>query len=132
MTPAGWYPNPDGTPTLRYWNGQSWTPHSAPLEPAGNAPMVGYAAAMAPPQNNSLATASLVLGIVGAIFEWGGVLTLTVGVLALIFGAVGLSRAPSLGNRGRGKAIAGLILGCFAIFAYVVWGLLTFGILWII
>lgn len=24
---AGWYSDPDGTPNLRWWNGQSWTEH---------------------------------------------------------------------------------------------------------
>lgn len=24
---AGWYSDPDGTPNLRWWNGQSWTDH---------------------------------------------------------------------------------------------------------
>jgi uncharacterized protein DUF2510 len=26
----GWYPDPDGTPRLRLWNGAGWTPHYAP------------------------------------------------------------------------------------------------------
>ncbi len=24
---AGWYSDPDGTPNLRWWNGQDWTDH---------------------------------------------------------------------------------------------------------
>ncbi|WP_085191691.1 DUF2510 domain-containing protein [Mycolicibacterium doricum] len=24
-TPAGWYPNPDGSPSERYWDGGRWT-----------------------------------------------------------------------------------------------------------
>src|SRR6185437_13126862 len=28
FTPAGWYPNPDGTGGLRYWNGTRWTEHT--------------------------------------------------------------------------------------------------------
>jgi hypothetical protein len=31
MTPvAGWYPDPAGTPDLRYWDGQTWTEQMAP------------------------------------------------------------------------------------------------------
>ncbi|MFY2786609.1 MULTISPECIES: DUF4429 domain-containing protein [Nocardiaceae] len=28
--PAGWYPNPDRNGSLRYWDGQMWTTHTAP------------------------------------------------------------------------------------------------------
>ena len=26
-TPAGWYPDPDGGDSLRYWDGTAWTEH---------------------------------------------------------------------------------------------------------
>ena len=29
-TPAGWYPDPDGSGGQRYWDGNSWTEHRAP------------------------------------------------------------------------------------------------------
>lgn len=29
-TPAGWYPDPDGSGGQRYWDGNSWTDHRAP------------------------------------------------------------------------------------------------------
>ena len=29
--PAGWYPAPDGARVQRYWDGQGWTEHTAPL-----------------------------------------------------------------------------------------------------
>ncbi|HET7310433.1 MAG TPA: DUF2510 domain-containing protein [Mycobacteriales bacterium] len=25
LPPPGWYPNPDGTPSLRWWSGLAWT-----------------------------------------------------------------------------------------------------------
>jgi hypothetical protein len=35
--PPGWYPDPDGKPTDRYWNGSEWTestrPQSANISP---------------------------------------------------------------------------------------------------
>src|SRR5947209_12217369 len=27
----GWFPDPDGSPRLRLWDGSRWTPHYAPL-----------------------------------------------------------------------------------------------------
>lgn len=35
MTPApGWYPDPSGAPQQRWFDGSTWTAHSAPLAPA--------------------------------------------------------------------------------------------------
>lgn len=35
---AGWYPHPEMTNTQRYWDGQSWTDHIAPLDTASPTP----------------------------------------------------------------------------------------------
>lgn len=59
---------------------------------------------------NGSAIASLVLGIVG-IF---GVILFPLGILAIIFGLLGLKKAKQL-HTGNGMAIAGLILGCIPI-----------------
>jgi hypothetical protein len=32
-TPAGWYPDPDGSGGQRYWDGSGWTEHRAPAAP---------------------------------------------------------------------------------------------------
>jgi hypothetical protein len=32
-TPAGWYPDPDGSAGQRYWDGSAWTEHRAPAAP---------------------------------------------------------------------------------------------------
>lgn len=41
-TPAGWYPDPDGSGGQRYWDGTVWTEHRAPAvaapQPAGEIP----------------------------------------------------------------------------------------------
>ena len=33
-TPAGWYPDPDGSGGQRYWDGSAWTEHQSPATPA--------------------------------------------------------------------------------------------------
>ena len=68
-------------------------------------------------QANGMAVASLVLGIVGAVF---GLIPLTFfialicGVLALIFGAIAWKKANAGAGR-KGMAIAGFILGLVAV-----------------
>jgi hypothetical protein len=72
-----------------------------------------------PVPTNGLATAALVLGIIGAVLFWTVWAGILLGILATIFGAVGLSRT----NRGapnKGMAVAGLVLGVLAIIASVV------------
>jgi hypothetical protein len=67
---------------------------------------------------NGLAVAALVVGIVGLVLfwtVWGG---LILGILGIVFGAVGISKA----NRGapnKGMATAGLVLGAVALVASV-------------
>lgn len=63
-----------------------------------------------PPQGNGMAVASLVLGILAVPFglvTWPGAL---LGILAIIFGALGISKGNKVG-KGKGMAIAGLVLG---------------------
>lgn len=62
---------------------------------------------------NSLATAAMVLGIVGAALLWVPFLNLILGTLAIVFGAIAMRRDTK-----RGQAIAGLVLGIipFAVF----------------
>jgi hypothetical protein len=52
---------------------------------------------------NGMATASLVLGIIGFLLP-------ILSILALIFGGIGISKANQ-GAAGKGLAIAGLVLG---------------------
>ncbi len=58
-------------------------------------------------ENKGKAIAGLVLGIVGVIFSWVPILNFILGILALIFSGLSLSKKEP----GRGMAIAGLILG---------------------
>lgn len=64
---------------------------------------------------NGMATAALVLGILALITSWTVIGGVILGLLAVILGFLGLRKArPNLGN-GRGRAIAGIILGLLSI-----------------
>jgi Domain of unknown function (DUF4190)/Protein of unknown function (DUF2510) len=139
--PGGeWRADPFRRHEHRYWDGAAWTDHvsdrglqstdlpvpSPPLSPSLPAPpprpgtgssAVGRDRVVAPLPHpgpvNPFAIAALVLGIVWVL--WIGSL------LAVIFGHVALSHIRDSGGvqRGRGMAIAGLVLG------YVALGLLV-------
>lgn len=57
-------------------------------------------------QGNGLGVAALVLGIIGIVFFWVPFVNWISGVLAIIFGAVGVRKPVK-----KGVAKAGLILG---------------------
>jgi hypothetical protein len=87
----------------------------------GSMPPQGQAPPARPIGGGGMATAALVLGILALITSFtviGGVL---LGLLAIIFGIIGLRRANRGLALGRGRAIAGIILGLLGI---VVAGLL--------
>jgi uncharacterized membrane protein len=68
-----------------------------------------------PVSGGGMATAALVLGLLALITSFtviGGVL---LGLLAIIFGVIGLRRANRGLALGRGRAIAGIILGVLGI-----------------
>jgi hypothetical protein len=62
-----------------------------------------------------MAVASLVVGLIGLL-----IFGVVMGILAIIFGAVGIGKANKLGGKGKGMAIAGLILGIVDILAWIV------------
>jgi hypothetical protein len=94
-------------------------PYPAPQQPAYS-PQFNYPQFVRAP-SNGLATASLVLGIIGGALAliavatfWAaaaGVTGFLLGLLAAIFGGVGLQNARRV-NVGRSAAKAGVILGC--------------------
>jgi uncharacterized membrane protein len=61
-----------------------------------------------------MGTAGLVLGIIGVVLCWSP-LGIILGILAIIFGSVGLSRAKRGEATNRGAATAGLVLGIVAV-----------------
>jgi hypothetical protein len=84
-------------------------PFPSPTEPSGYAPP-------ATPASNGLATTGGVLGIVGFVLGWipliGILFGLVIGILAIIFSSIALSRSGRMpGQVGKGMAITGLVLG---------------------
>jgi hypothetical protein len=113
---AGWAAPPPPPPT--------GAPAPGPYDPsAGYAQQQGYGYGYGPVQqkNNGMAIAALVCGLVGLLF-----FNVILGPLALIFGLVGLNQINKAGGRlkGRGMAIAGIILAPFDI-AIGIWALST-------
>jgi hypothetical protein len=80
-----------------------------------------------PVQGNGLAVASLVLGITSIAFCWWGLLTLVQIVLAVVFGGVAIQAANQGAGR-KGMAVAGLLCGVVGFAAYVLFGISTLGI----
>ena len=85
----------------------------------------GYPQAQA--QSNGMALASMILGITSIVFCWWGIFSLAQIVLAIVFGVIGLGRANA-GAGGRGQALAGIICGSVGAFFYLIVGILTVGI----
>jgi hypothetical protein len=68
--------------------------------------------ASAPSQEgNGLAVAGLVMGIIAVVLCFVPFLNWVLGILAVIFGGVGMAKANRIGGKNKGMAIAGLILG---------------------
>jgi hypothetical protein len=124
--PAGvsprWSDDPTGRHESRFWDGQAWTAYVADsgvqtIDPPQLLPPSGfpkYDDGQVSTRTNGLAIASMVLGIVW-IFWIGS-------VLAVIFGHValrGIKRSAGA-ERGRGMALAGLVLGYLAIAVFAV------------
>jgi uncharacterized membrane protein len=68
-----------------------------------------------PQPRNGLAIPALVLGILAVVLFWtvlGGIL---LGVLALVFGILGMRRARRDGAPHRGLSVAGAVLGALAL-----------------
>ncbi len=121
-TPPGWYQEPP-TGRQRWWDGIQWgfyppEGHAASaVRPSGSTgpttypyARVAYPAPYRRP-TNGMATASLVLGIIGVVM----CTFIVPSVLAVVFGIIGVRRANRLGREGKGKAVWGLVLGGFVL-----------------
>ncbi len=100
---------------------------SQPYAPPGYAYQQMYAAGYgypAPATGNGMAVAALVLGILSVVLSWLPFFDWVLAALAIIFGAVGISRANQRMGAGKGMAVAGVILGIITIalgLAFFLW-----------
>lgn len=62
-------------------------------------------------KNNGLAIAGFVVSLVSLIINFGGI----VGLVGTILSGIGLSKSKQLNGKGKGMAIAGLIIGIIGI-----------------
>jgi hypothetical protein len=123
--PAGWYADPSGLPTDRYWDGLAWTEQTRPRLAQAPMPAPGYGGSQAVAYGarpaNGMGTAALVMGILGIIM-----LPIVFSILAIIFGSVGIGRANRGAATNKGVAIAGLVLGLIGIPLGALIGMLVF------
>ena len=101
---------------LTHSNPQAPAPAPAPAAPAQAYPYSTPGAIV----SNGMATTGGVLGIVGFVLSWipllGILVGLVIGILAIVFGSIGISRSGRLpGAVGRGMAITGLVLGILTV-----------------
>jgi uncharacterized membrane protein YvbJ len=59
-------------------------------------------------KNDGMCMASFILSLVG------------LGILPIIFGVIGLNNTSKNGTKGRGFAIAGIVIGCVELVAYLI------------
>lgn len=142
MNPAaGWYADPAGSNQLRYWDGSSWTEHTAPpptpAPPAPpQSPAYGYAQTpsrpgvataayptyvVAVPPKNSKATRGLVWAIISIVINPFALPS----ILAIVFGMQGLSAAGQMEqagvpNAGRSRAISAIVVGSVGAALFVI------------
>src|SRR3954469_953858 len=86
-----------------------------PESAAPPAPPAMPVAPAAAPATGGLAVAALVIGIVAIVLSFTVVFGFVLGGLAIVFGAIAISRARTPGGGSKGMGVAGLVLGVVAI-----------------
>lgn len=106
--------------------------HNAPDTPGPGGSPQGSARFTRPlagpqPTGNGLAIAGMTLGIVSLPTCWTGLLALTLIILSIVFSSIGIRNA----NHGaplKGMAIAGLVCGIIGALGYLIIGIASAGI----
>lgn len=105
---AGWYADPERPDRLRWWDGESWTEHTAPVE-------AGPPAAPAAPDErqpgNGYSIGAIVLGVASFVF-----LPIVLGVIGIVLALVARSRGERLWRWGLGLSVAGTVIGTLLAF----------------
>ena len=65
------------------------------------------------------AVTALVTGITGLVLCWVPVLDITLGIVAVVFGAVALHQGRTQHRGGTGMAVAGLVTGILTILVFI-------------
>lgn len=94
---------------------QPEAPTPAPQQPVQPAQPVQQVV-MAAPRPNGFAVTALVLGIVGFLLGWTGVIGLIIGVLALVFGILAIIK-----HQNKGMGVTGIVLGGLTVAFALVW-----------
>ncbi|MGW4482054.1 DUF2510 domain-containing protein [Rhodococcus triatomae] len=124
--PEGWYPDPNGAPTQRWWDGSRWTDATMPHEKHQYQQDPHQASPGT--TRNGFGITSLVLAIVGVVFglvPLTGFIALILGALAVLFGLLGFSRVRKGLATNKIMTLIGAGLGAVAI-ALGVWGMTIF------
>jgi hypothetical protein len=133
----GWYADPLGRFELRYYNGATWTADVSTggerfVDPLGIdvGQHSGQPARSGATENTptSLATASMVLGIVAVAIAWIPFVVVVgaiAALLALVFGILAIRRSGPSGA-GRSRAVVGVITGGSGLLAAALGTVLSF------
>lgn len=106
-------------------------PVQQPPQQPPQQPQMQYAPPPAGP-SKGLATAAMVLGIIGLVFSIAGCtwfLGIPLDILGIVFGAVAISKIKSGEGGGEAMAKAGLICGIVGIAVIVIWFVIAFTML---
>ncbi|MCX5400086.1 DUF4190 domain-containing protein [Streptomyces sp. NBC_00102] len=133
MPPPPVSPNGPGQPPMGQY-GYPAAPQPPQYPVYAGYDMYGGQGAWAPVPSNGMGVTALVLGIVSIpLFFLYGIVSIVLGVLALIFGILGRKRAQRGEASNGGMALAGIITGSVGILVgavvigFIVWALTTLG-----
>lgn len=99
-TPPGWYPDPNNATLQRWWDGTTWTEHTAPAAPAAGGVATGMPAGVPSGKKVPAGIFGILLGSLGIHKFYLGykteglimllVTVLTCGLGAIVMGTIGL------------------------------------------